>query len=78
MSRREEGGCHMGCKPEASPSLIAGLLSIKQMFLEIPQVLSKFTLCKSYGNLNLIPHSKVSVLAHNCHPVPELGIKHRL
>lgn len=48
----------MGCKPEANPNLIAGLLSIKQMYLEIPELLSKFTICKSFGNLNLIPHTK--------------------
>lgn len=68
----------MGGKPEASPNLTAGLLSIKQMFLEVPEVFSKFTLCKSFGNPSLIPHSKVSIPAHNCHPVPELGLKHRI
>lgn len=77
MSGRE-GGCHMGYKPEARPSLIAGLVSIKQMLLEILEIISKFTVCKSYSNLNLIPHSKMPALVHNCHPVPELGLKHRI
>lgn len=73
MCSREEEGCHMRGKPEASPNLTAGLLSIKQMFLEVPEVLSKFTLCKSFGNPSLIPHSKVSNSCTQLSPCSRAG-----
>lgn len=50
----------MGYKPQANPHLTTGLLSSCQKCLEIQKHLFEFTICKSYGNLDLIPQSKLT------------------